>query len=181
MSDMSTVGSGLVKLAYRGLAGFVVVLVMFVLGVTGLAMSFAGGLVLALCWVPMAYPEILTVVDIFEVNNAAVTDPVVASLALLIAGVVLLAVGFLLLALTYIIGKGSIIIDKELSRFVDSAFTTSSKDRISRLERLASLRERGVLTEEEFEQEKALVLDQQTTPYVHESEPVKKVQFVKKE
>jgi hypothetical protein len=181
MSDMSTVGSGLVKLAYRGLAGFLVVLIMFVFGVTGLAMSFAGGLVLALCWVPLAYPEILNVVDIFEVNSTVVTDPVLASLALLIAGLVLLAVGFLLLALTYVIGKGSIIIDKELSRFVDSAFATSNKDRISRLERLASLRERDILTEEEFEQEKALILDQQPTPYVYESEPVKKVQFVKKE
>ncbi|MFX0171114.1 MAG: SHOCT domain-containing protein [Candidatus Hodarchaeota archaeon] len=181
MSDMSTVGCGLVKIAYRGLAGFVVVLVMFVLGVTGLAMSFAGGLVLALCWVPLAYPEILTVIDVFEVNNTAVTDPVLASLALLIAGLVLLAVGFLLLAITYVIGKGSIIIDKELSHFVDSAFATSNKDRISRLERLASLRDRGILTEEEFEREKALILDQQPTRYISESEPVKKVQFVKKE
>jgi hypothetical protein len=181
MSDMSTVGSGLIKITYRGLAGFFVVLLMFVFGVTGVAMSFAGGLALALCWIPLAYPEILSIVPIVVISDTPTTDPVLASLVVLIAGLVLLAVGFLFLAITYIIGKGSIIIDKELSQFVDSAFRTSSKDRISRLERLAALHERGVLTDKEFEQEKALILDQQQTPYISKSEPIKKVQFVEKE
>ncbi|MFX1538648.1 MAG: SHOCT domain-containing protein [Promethearchaeota archaeon] len=154
---MSDVSSGLIKLAYRGVAGFFVLLFMFVFGVVGIALGFSGGLVTALSWIPLAYPEILTQFPIIMVGEQSITDPVLASLVVLIVGLILLAVGFFFLELTYMIGKGAIIVDKELASIVDNAF--SGKDRVTRLERLAALRDRGVLTEKEFEREKALILE----------------------
>ena len=43
---MSNINAGLIKVAYRGVAGFFVILFMFVLGVTGFALAFSGGLIL---------------------------------------------------------------------------------------------------------------------------------------
>ncbi|MFW9904260.1 MAG: SHOCT domain-containing protein [Candidatus Thorarchaeota archaeon] len=154
---MSDVSSGLIKLAYRGVAGFFVLLFIFVFGVVGVALGFSGGLITALFWIPLAYPEILTQFPVIMVGEQSITDPVLASLVVLIVGLILLAVGFLFLALTYMIGKGAIIVDKELASIVDNAF--SGKDRVGRLERLAALRDRGVLTEKEFEHEKARILE----------------------
>jgi len=154
---MSDVSSGLIKLAYRGVAGFFIILFIFVFGVVGVALGFSGGLVTALSWIPLAYPEILTQFPIIMMGEQSITDPVLASLVVLIVGLILLAVGFLFLALTYMIGKGAIIVDKELASIVDKAF--SRKDRVEQLERLAALRDRGVLTEKEFQQEKALILE----------------------
>lgn len=170
---MSDISSGLVKLAYRGIAGFFVVLIMFVLGVTGFALSFAGGLIIALCWVPMAFPELIEGEIIMQswAGSAPITDPALVSLILLVVGLTLLAVGFLLLAITFIMGKAAIVVDKELSRSIDRAFASSGSDRISRLERLAALRDRGVITPEEFEQEKALIIGQ--------SDPYEKGEFAK--
>ena len=174
---MSDVGSGLIKLAYRGVAGFFVLLFMFVFGVVGFALGLAGGLVTALCWIPLAFPEILNEVNIgIVINGQGTSDPVFASLLLLLTGLILLAVGFFFIALTYMIGKGAIIVDKELAGFVDNAFSGSGKDRLSRLERLASLRDRGFLTDEEFEHEKGLILGSQK----HDEwtqEPTKKTQY----
>ncbi|MFX1284144.1 MAG: SHOCT domain-containing protein [Promethearchaeota archaeon] len=160
---MSEIGSGLVKLAYRGIAGFFIVLIMFVLGVTGFALSLAGGLITALCWVPIAFPELLEN-EIIMAGSVQITDPAFASLILLVVGLILLAVGFLLFAITYLIGKTAIVVDKELSRSIDRAFASSGSDRISRLERLAALRDRGVITPEEFEREKVLIIGQ-SDPY----------------
>ena len=156
---MSDVSSGLIKLAYRGVAGFFVLLFMFVFGVVGIALGFSGGLVTALSWIPLAYPEILTQFPVIMMGEQSITDPVFASLLVLLTGIILLAVGFLFLALTYMIGKGAIIVDKELASIVDNAF--SGKDRIARIERLAALRDKGALTEKEFEREKALILEQE--------------------
>ncbi len=158
---MSDVSSGLIKLAYRGVAGFFVLLFMFIFGAVGVALGFAGGLVTALSWIPLAYPEILTDVPIIVLGEQSVTDPVIGFLALLIAGLILLAVGFFFLAITYMIGKGAVIVDKELASIVDNAFSGTGKDRITRLERLAVLRDSGVLTDKEFELEKALILESQ--------------------
>ena len=160
---MSEVGSGLIKLAYRGVAGFIVLLLMFVLGVTGVALSFAGGILIAVCWIPLAYPEILNEVSILVIAGEGTNDPVLATAALLIAGVFVLAIGFFFIVLTYFIGKGAIEVDKEISYAIDRAFMSSGKDRISQLERLAALRDSGVLTEQEFDNEKNLILD--THPY----------------
>ena len=43
---MSDVSSGLIKLAYRGFAGFFVFLFMFIFGVVGFALGMAGGIVI---------------------------------------------------------------------------------------------------------------------------------------
>ncbi len=146
------------------------------MGVTGFALSLAGGLITALCWVPIAFPELLEN-EIIMAGSTTITDPALASLILLVVGLILLAVGFLLLAVTFLIGKAAIVVDKELSRTVDKAFATSGRsDRISRLERLAALLDRGVITPEEFEREKALIMDQ---PYAHEPEKPSKAEFVK--
>ncbi|MFX0015752.1 MAG: SHOCT domain-containing protein [Promethearchaeota archaeon] len=157
---MSDVSSGLIKLAYRGVAGFFVLLFLFVFGIVGVALGFAGGLVTALSWIPLIYPEILVDVPIMVIGNQTIiSDPVIASFILLITGLILLAVGFFFLAITYGIGKGAVIVDKELAGIVDKAFSGSGKDRLSRLERLAALRDSGVLTDKEFEHEKALILE----------------------
>ena len=153
---MSDVGSGLIKLAYRGVAGFVVLLLMFVVGVTGTALSFAGGIIIAISWIPLAYPEILSEVHILGIAGQGTTSPLIATAGLLVAGIVLMALGFLFLVFTYFIGKGAIQIDKQLSSTVDRTF--SGTDRISKLERLAALRERGIITESEFEREKERIL-----------------------
>ena len=178
---MSDVGSGLVKLAYRGLAGFFVVLLMFVFGVVGVSLALAGGLVTALCWIPLAYPELLDNVNIMVIGSTSLTsaDAGLATVALLAVGLILLAVGFLFLAITYIIGKAAIIVDKEVAHVVDRAFVPGNKDRLSQLERLANLREQGVLTEEEFQKEKGLLLGTHT--YYPEGESSDKFQFTEKE
>lgn len=158
---MSDVSSGLVKLAYRGIVGFFVLLFLFIFGVIGIALGFAGGLIIALSWIPIAFPDILTDVPIMVIGNQSVSDPVLASLVLLFVGCILLAVGFFFIALTYMIGKGAIIVDRELAGIVDKAFSGSGKDRLIRLERLAALRDSGVLSDKEFEYEKALILESQ--------------------
>ncbi|MHA1978059.1 MAG: SHOCT domain-containing protein [Candidatus Hodarchaeales archaeon] len=157
---MSDVGSGLIKLAYRGVAGFVVLLLMFVVGVTGTVLSFAGGIIIAISWIPLAYPEILTEVPILVIGTQGTTSPLIATAGLLLAGIVLMAIGFLFLVFTYFLGKGAIQVDKQLSSAVDRTF--SGTDRISKLERLAALRERGIITDSEFEQEKERILGPKT-------------------
>jgi hypothetical protein len=153
---MSDVGSGLIKLAYRGVAGFVVLLLIFVVGVIGTVLSFAGGIIIAISWIPLAYPEILSEVPILVIGTQGTTSPVIATAGLLLGGIIFLAIGFLFLVFTYFLGKGAIHIDKQLSSAIDRTF--SGTDRISRLERLAALRERGVITESEFEREKERIL-----------------------
>lgn len=175
---MSDVGSGLVKLAYRGFAGFFVVLMMFVFGVVGVSLALSGGLITALSWIPLAYPELLDNVDIFVIGSRSLTsaDAGLATVALLVAGLILLAVGFVFLVITFVIGKAAIVVDKEVAQIVDKAFIPSNKDRLSRLERLASLRDKGVLTDEEFQREKEFLLGAQT---YYPGEPSNK--FVEKE
>lgn len=178
---MSDVGSGLVKLAYRGFGGFFVVLIMFIFGVTGASLALAGGLVTALCWIPLVYPELLDNVNIMMIGSTSLTsaDAGLATVVLLAAGLILLAVGFLFLAITFIIGKAAIVVDREVAHVVDKAFIPGKKDRLSQLERLANLRDQGFLTEEEFQREKGLLLGTHT--YYPEGEPSDKFQFTEKE
>ena len=178
---MSDVGSGLVKLAYRGFGGFFVVLIMFIFGVTGASLALAGGLVTALCWIPLAYPELLDNINVMVGGSTPLTsaDAGLATVVLLAAGLILLAAGFLLLAITFLIGKAAIVADREVAHVVDRAFVPGNKDRLSQLERLANLREQGVLTEEEFQREKGLLLGTHT--YYPEGEPSDKFQFKEKE
>lgn len=157
MSD----GASVIKLGYRGIAGFFVGLFMFTLGITGGALAFSGGVVLALSWVPLVYPEIVEYGTIEGTGAQFVIDnPELVTPLLIVIGIVLIGVGFLLLLLTYSIGKGAIIVDKEISSAIDRNFR--SKDRLSQLERLADLKERGILTNEQFEAERTRILNTPT-------------------
>ena len=176
---MSDVGSGLIKLAYRGIAGFFVILFLFIFASIGVSFTLAGGISVAFCWIPAIFPEILDTVTISVGVPITSANAEIAVLVVLIVGLVLLAVGFFFLAVTYIIAKGAIIVDKEVAQLVDRAFVPSKKDRISRLERLGALHNQGVLTDEEFQQEKNLLLQEPT--FYPEPEPSKKFQFVEKE
>ncbi|MFX0084657.1 MAG: SHOCT domain-containing protein [Candidatus Hodarchaeota archaeon] len=159
---MNDVGSGLIKLAYRGFAGFFIVLIMFIFGTVGISLALAGGLMVALCWIPLAYPEILEGLPV-TLGNVVLSsaDAGLATVAIFVAGLVLLAVGFFFLAITFIIGKAAIVVDKEVAQLVDRAFVPNHKDRLSQLERLAALRNQGVLNEEEFQREKEFLLGAQ--------------------
>lgn len=176
---MSDVGSGLIKLAYRGIAGFFVAMFLFIFASIGVSLTLAGVIMIAFCWIPLVFPELLDANAIVIITPVTSANPEIAVLALIIAGLVLLAVGFFFLAITYIIAKGAIIVDKEVAQLVDRAFIPSKKDRISRLERLAALHNQGVLTDEEFQKEKNLLLQEPT--FYPEPEPSKKFQFVEKE
>jgi hypothetical protein len=156
---MSEVG-GLIKLSYRGFLGFIVLLIMFVFGVTGSILSLAGGLLTSLSWTPLIYPEILENGWIW-IGSVPVTDPVFTTVLVLATGMILLVVGFILLVLTYFIGKGAIIVDKGLARSVDRIFSRAGRgDRVSQLERLAVLLDRGMITPKEYEHEKTLIIGQ---------------------
>jgi hypothetical protein len=169
---MSDVGPGtLIKLAYRGVAGFFVLLFLFIFGVLGFAFSLAGGLATVLCWVPIAFPELLDYTYAVDNVNYFTTSPELASLALLVVGIIFLMLGFFFLFITFVIGKGSIVIDRELSTMVDRTFTTSGNNRIFQLERLTALLEKGVLTRDEFEEEKAILLGNQ--PQIHKGDYIK--------
>ncbi|MFW9993778.1 MAG: SHOCT domain-containing protein [Candidatus Odinarchaeota archaeon] len=165
--------SEVVKIGYRVFGGFIAFIVLFSIGVTGFALTLAGGLVLALSWVPFAYPELLTD-QVITVGSswAPITDPAVVFVILLIVGLTLLGIGGLLLVGAFLIGKGFLVIDRSLSQAIDGTLHPASDvsprvsyykpvratDKITQLERLAELRNSGVLTEEEFEQEKTLIM-----------------------
>ena len=159
---MSEISLGtLIKLAYRGIAGFVAFLLLFTLGITGGALSFAGGLVTALSWLPLAFPELAAYAFVIDGEGIFVNNPELAAVVMFIVGLVLLAVGFMLLALTYFFGKAVLVVDKEISQMVDKTFVSTANDRISKLERLALLHERGLLSDEEFEREKQILFSNQ--------------------
>ena len=161
---MSEVGPGtLIKLAYRGIAGFFVLLFMFITGVLGFTFSLAGGLITVLCWVPIAFPEVLSAIPMTVNNNQAIfiNNPELAAVVLLAIGIIFLMLGFFFLFLTFVIGKGSIIVDRELSHMVDRTFIPSGSTRVAQLEKLGDLLERGLITRAEFEEEKALILGTQ--------------------
>ena len=153
MSDSASI----IKLGYRGIGGFFVGMFLFTLGVTGGALAFSGGVILALCWIPLVYPEIVEYGTVegtgaqFLIDNPELLTPL-----LIVIGIILVGVGFFLLLLTYSLGKGAIIVDKEISTAIDRNFR--SKDRLSQLERLANLKERDVLTQEQFESERTRIL-----------------------
>ena len=169
---MSEVGPGtLIKLAYRGLAGFFVLLFLFIFGVLGFTFSLAGGLITVLCWIPIAFPEVLDYT--FVANNEPIftSNPELATVALLTLGIIFLMIGFFFLFITFVIGKGSIVVDREISQMVDRTFTSSGNTRLSQLERLTALLEKGVITRDEFEEEKAIILGKQP--------PMQKADYIK--
>ncbi|MHA2294496.1 MAG: SHOCT domain-containing protein [Candidatus Hodarchaeales archaeon] len=168
-----------VKVSYRGFGLFILFILMFSLGLSGLIITIVGGVLLAFSWAPIAYPEILNYLDIGG-SWIHITDPEIAFLILLFVGVILLGVGILLLITTFVIGKSALFLDDELSKLVDQAIPPLGVDPHSKkveyytpqryyslprktgvmpqLELLTDLRDRGVLSEEEFHHEKAQIM-----------------------
>ncbi|MHA2270873.1 MAG: SHOCT domain-containing protein [Candidatus Hodarchaeales archaeon] len=137
--------SELIKAGYRGIGGFFIVIFVFTFGVTGIALLISGAAVLAFSWVPK--------------------DPVLAFVILLFIAALLIALGGAFSAGAFYLGKGAIFVDRGLSQAVDrnvpsirEIVASRSSDRITRLERLGELREKGLLTEEEFQREKAHIM-----------------------
>lgn len=157
--------SELIKAGYRGIGGFFIVIFVFTFGVTGIALLFAGATVLALSWLPLAFPEILDEGQMQVGNGTAVEDPVLAFVILLLVAAILLGLGGAFSAGAFSIGKGALYLDRGLSQAVDKSVpsireitASRSSDRISRLERLGELRDKGLLSEEEFDREKTHIL-----------------------
>ena len=153
----------LLKFLIRLVGGFILFTIVFPIGVTGFALSFAGLLVAVLCWVPMAFPELLDAE--FTMTAIGITPtPEFAMVVMLVVGITLLVVGICLVILSYYIIKGSLAVDKSMSRAVDEAWGESHQpNKLSQLEQLSILRAKGVLTDEEFDREKSILLRQ---PYV---------------
>ena len=154
---MSDVSGGLVKLAYRGIVGFILVILLFTFGIVGIALSFVGGLAIALCWLPLAFPDLLNNIDVIIIAGQPTNDPLIVTIGFFIAGCILLLFGFVLIFITYWMAKTALIIDQEVSDVIDRVFS-SQKNRVSQLERLANLYERGLLSDQEFQAEKSRIL-----------------------
>ena len=151
----SSVWSDLVKLAYRGFAGFFVFIFLFTFGVMGLILSFAGALVTVLSWIPLAYPEILDLVSTIDSDSVvgvsvATSDPVLASLALLLAGLVLLGVGLFFLAFTYGIGKGAVFFIGEFPKVIKDVGIAKSVKVDEKNTKAVSIRESAIVFESTY-------------------------------
>lgn len=157
--------SELIKAGYRGIGGFFIVIFVFTFGVTGIALLISGAAVLAFSWVPLAFPEVLDTGMMEIGGGTTVDDPVLAFVILLFIAALLIALGGAFSAAAFYLGKGAIFVDRGLSQAVDrnvpsirEIVASRSSDRIARLERLGELREKGILTEEEFQREKAHIM-----------------------
>ena len=164
--------SEVLKLSYRGIGGFVLLTLIFTFAVTSLALLISGIAVIALSVYIQISPDILQTITV-TLFTTRITDAVTASLLTFFSGILLILVGSVFLALTNFIWKYSLRLDKSLSKYVDlnvpktSALLEKRKgdqipvqpqDKLSKLERLASLKQQGILTESEFLQEKQLIL-----------------------
>ncbi len=155
--NMSNTGTNLVKLLVRGMVGLVILWTMLLLGLTGFTFALAGGLVTALSWIPVVYPEIAQL-TVYIDGAYVLVDPVILVFLLVFIGIVFLTLGLAFIALTVTIGKKAVIWDKRIGGYIDKTFVPNSDSRLVQLERLASLQERGFISEEEFRQEKENLL-----------------------
>ena len=166
--------SEVIKIAYRGFGGFILFTFILTFAVTSLALLISGIAVIALSIYVLINPDIL---QTFSVSffSGRITDPTTASIIVFFSGILIILLGSGFLALTNIIWNYSLKIDKGLASFFDSkvpktgvlidrmkgqpaTHTINPVDKISKLERLAKLKEQGILTENEFQQEKQLIL-----------------------
>jgi hypothetical protein len=155
--------SELIKLAYRGFGGFIAVVFMFSFGVTAFALFMAGvGVIIGAVYV-FINPSILSDWT-FNIGGSHITDPLIVTLALLFATIILFALASLFVGLVLLIGKSALAIDQELGKIVDKSIAPLTSpikgDKYGQLERLGTLRQQGTITEEEFEKEKAKILQE---------------------
>lgn len=154
---MSEKGVQILKLVLRGLVGLIALYFVLILGLIGSAISLVGGLAILLCWLPLAYPDIVKTA--FPINGELVTnDPIITVALIFIIGIICLSVGLVVLALDVALGKKAIYFDSALNRYISEKLAGTSRVRLSRLEKLGELYEKDVISKQEFDQEKSRIL-----------------------
>jgi hypothetical protein len=157
---LSEKGVQIFKILVRGFVGLLALYFVMVLGLLGAAISLMGGLVIILCWLPLAYPDIIRTT--FPVNGVLITnDPIITVALMVFIGIVCLLVGFVFLALAVALGKRAIHFDTRLEKYMTDKLVNSSRNRIARLEKLGELYENKIITKQEFELEKSRVIQDQ--------------------
>lgn len=160
---MSEKGVQILKLLVRGFVGLIALYFVLILGLMGSAISLVGIIAILFCWLPFVYPDIIRTT--FPVNGELVTnDPIITVALIVLIGIVCLSVGYVSLKLSIALGKKAISFDSTLDTYMSEKITKySSNARIRRLEKLGTLYENKVITEQEFEQEKARILQEYPT------------------
>lgn len=151
--------SQLVKIGYKSIGGFFAVLFMFVFGVNAFAFILAGALVTAITLYGFLNPSFFDLIPV-QILGSQIADPELTGFLLLLVAVILFVVGSLFLGLTFLVAKSAKVIDRGLDKLVDNNIAPRSSDKITQLERLGNLRDKNVITEVEFQKEKAKVLQQ---------------------
>ena len=159
--------SEVLKVSYRGIGGLISLSLLFAFGFTSLMLFIVGALCLTMAVIVILNPSVLGDVT-FISFGAKVVDPTAAFIILILAGFLLILLGGMFLALTTYLSKAVFALDKEIAVYVDRNVPSTGKvidklknhpnDKISKLERLTILKEKNVLTEAEFLQEKQLIL-----------------------
>ncbi|OLS26802.1 MAG: hypothetical protein HeimC3_06940 [Candidatus Heimdallarchaeota archaeon LC_3] len=154
--------SELVKLAYRGFGGFIAVVLIFSFSVTAFALFMSGiGVIFGAIYV-LIDPGVLDTIS-FNFLGSRLDDASIAALLLVVATMILFLVASFFVGLVLLIWKSALKLDEELGKIVDKTIPSiegGKPDKISQLERLGALRSQGVLSEEEFNKEKAKILQE---------------------
>ena len=154
---MPNTGTNVVKVLVRGMVGLIVLWCMLLLGVTGFTFTLAGGLITALSWIPIVYPEIAQL-SVYIDGAYVLVDPAIVVLLVAFIGIVFLTLGVAFIVLTVTIGKKAVTWDKKIITYMNRTLVPYSDNRFVQLERLASLYDRGFISEEEFSKEKENLL-----------------------
>ena len=167
--------SEVLKISYRGFGGFLLLSLIFTFATASFAFLVSGVAIIALAIYILINPAFLEVVPVMFISTR-ITSPLIASALSMVLGIIIILLGSGFLALTNGLWNYGLKLDKGLSRYVDTKVPKTGellervkkttvnhdnehpRDKISKLERLARLREQGVLTQSEFEQEKQMIL-----------------------
>lgn len=154
--------SEIIKLGYRSLGGFIAVIFCFAFGVSAITLYFVGAGILALAIFIQLDSSLLETLNV-QALGAPITDPTMAAIILIIGAIIVFVVASVFVGLIFLIIKSVGRIDQELSKVVDRNITPIQglrADKISQLERITKLREKGTLSDSEFEKEKAKIMQQ---------------------
>ena len=154
--------SELVKLAYRGFGGFITVTFIFAFSVTAFALFISSIATIFGAVYVLIDPGILDNVSINFLGERTI-EASTASLLLISATIILFVLASFFVGLVLLIGKSALKIDQELGKFVDKTIPSldgGRTDKYSQLERIGTLRSQGVLSEDEFNKEKAKILQE---------------------
>ena len=159
--------SEVVKIGYRGFGGFLGFSFLISFAIASLAFFVTGALMIAFSIFVVMEPSILQDISL-NVFHTRIYDVGTAFGLIIFVGLLMILLGGVFLALTSYLAKTMFALDRELSLYVDKKVPKTGEvidklkdqktDKLSELERLARLKESGVLSEEEFQQEKRLIL-----------------------